>query len=131
MRSIDVRTPKGLPQRMHSKGSSSLSVTALIAVLVKLRRGSSAITFSGQVARQRPHCTQASSRKPSHDRFSSSSSAPVGQAETQARQRVQPAVSTAMRPKGAPGASGRSEEHTCELQPIKRHSYAVYGLKKK
>src|SRR3546814_1760023 len=107
---------------MHSKGSSSLSVTALIAVLVKWRRGSSAITFSGQVARQRPHCTQASSRKPSHGRFSSSSSAPVGQAETQARQRVQPAVSTAMR---------RSEEHTSELQSLMRISYAVFCLQKK
>src|SRR3546814_5507875 len=105
MRSMDLRTPKGLPQRMHSKGSSSFKVTALIAALVKLMRGSSEMTCSGQVTRQRPHCTQASSLKPSHGRFSSSSSAPVGQA--------------------------RSEEHTSELQSLMRISYAVFCLKKK
>src|SRR3546814_4823199 len=55
MRSMDLRTPKGLPQRMHSKGSSSFKVTALIAALVKLMRGSSEMTCSGQVTRQRPH----------------------------------------------------------------------------
>src|SRR3546814_4745778 len=113
---MDLRTPKGGPQRMHSKGSSSFKVTALIAALVKLMRGSSEMTCSGQVTRQRPHCTQASSLKPSHGRFPSSSSAPVGQAETQARQRVQPAVST------------RSEEHTSELQSLMRISYAVFCL---
>src|SRR3546814_9206407 len=29
------------------------------------------------------------------------------------------------------GILGRSEEHTSELQSLMRHSYAVYGLKKK
>ena len=48
------------------------------------------MTFSGQVALQRPHCTQASSVKRSSGRSGSSPSAPVGQAATQARQSVQP-----------------------------------------
>ena len=60
------------------------------------------ITFSGQVALHRPHCTQASSAKRSIGRSGSSSSAPVGQADTQARQSVQPSTLSSTAPNGAP-----------------------------
>ena len=69
--------------------------------------GLSVITFSGQVALHSPHCTQASSAKRSVGRSGSSPSAPVGQADTQARQSVQPATSISILPKGAPRAARR------------------------
>jgi hypothetical protein len=68
MRSIELFVPKGLPQRMHSKGSSCLMRIAWRAASVKLRRGSRAMTFYGQVFMQSPHCTQASSWKRSSGR---------------------------------------------------------------
>ena len=107
MRSIVLCTPKGLPQRMQWNGSCWFLVTGLRAASVKLSRGTSAITDSGQVVRHRPHCTQASSLKPSQGRSGLSSRAPVGQAPTQARQSVQPLASTSTAPKGAPAGSGR------------------------
>src|SRR3546814_2165790 len=36
-----------------------------------------------------------------------------------------------LRPSAVPGAAGRSEEHTSELQSLMRISYAVFCLKKK
>ena len=63
------------------------------------------MTFSGQVAWHSPHCTQASSAKRSVGRSGSSSSAPVGQADTQARQSVQPSTLTSTVPNGAPAGS--------------------------
>ena len=56
--------------------------------------GFSVITFSGQVLLHSPHCTQASSTNFSAGRSGSSSSAPVGQADTQDRHSVQPPTST-------------------------------------
>ena len=58
------------------------------------------MTFSGQVAWHSPHCTQASSAKRSSGRSGSSVSAPVGQADTQARHSVQPATFTSHRAEG-------------------------------
>ena len=63
------------------------------------------ITFSGQVAWHRPHCTQASSAKRSIGFSGSSDSAPVGQAETQDRHSVQPSTLTSTVPNGAPCGS--------------------------
>src|SRR3546814_1417210 len=44
---------------------------------------------------------------------------------------VDRAPGAARRPAALPGASGRSEEHTSELQSLMRISYAVFCLKKK
>ena len=101
-RSIVLLTPNGLPQRMQWNGSSSLSTRAAAVAARKSSCGSSVITFSGQVALHSPHCTQASSAKRSIGRSGSSSSAPVGQADTQARQSVQPSTLTSTAPNGAP-----------------------------
>ncbi len=108
MRSIVDRVPKGLPQRMHSNGSSSFSTSARTASSRKLRRGFSVMTFSGQVLRQSPHWMQASSWKRSCGLSGLSCIAPVGHAPTQARQSVQPAASTTTAPKGAPCGSAIS-----------------------
>ena len=64
------------------------------------------MTFSGQVALHSPHCTQASSAKRSIGRSVSAESAPVGQADTQARQSVQPSTLISTAPNGAPAGSG-------------------------
>jgi hypothetical protein len=98
--------PKGVPQEMQWKGSSAFTVIGGALKAGKFRRGSSVITFSGQVAAHRPHCTQASSRNFKVGRSGSSVSALVGQAETQERQSVQPATSTTTAPKGAPFGRG-------------------------
>ncbi len=104
-RSTELLTPNGVPQRMHWNGSSSL-MTRLDAVAArKSICGFRPITFSGQVAWHRPHCTQASSAKRSIGRSGSSLNAPVGQAETQARHSVQPSTFTSTVPKGAPSGS--------------------------
>src|SRR5260370_1216809 len=105
-RSTELLVPNGLPQLMQAKGGSSLSTTALAAAGAKLNRGTRVMTFSGQVALHSPHWTQASSWKRSCGSSGLSWSAPVGQAPTQARQKVQPARSSATAPKGAPVASG-------------------------
>ena len=63
------------------------------------------MTFSGQVALHSPHCTQASSAKRSIGRSVSADSAPVGHADTQARQSVQPSTSISIAPNGAPAGS--------------------------
>ncbi len=63
------------------------------------------MTFSGQVAAQSPHCTQASSVNFSIGRSGSAESAPVGQADTQARHNVQPSTLTSTVPNGAPAGS--------------------------
>ena len=65
-----------------------------------------AMTFSGQVASQSPHCTQRLSVKRSMARSGLSDSAPVGQAVTQAWHSVQPSTSSFTVPNGAPGGSG-------------------------
>src|SRR5262249_55359378 len=85
--------PNGLPQRVQQNGSSSLSTRASAVAARKSSCGLSVITFSGQVAWHSPHCTQASSEKRSVGFSGSSPSAPVGQADTQERQSVQPATS--------------------------------------
>ena len=54
MRSIVLRVPKGLPQVMQWKGSSCFNTAAGAAQAASARRGSSVMTFSGQVARQMP-----------------------------------------------------------------------------
>ena len=104
-RSIVLLTPNGLPQRMQANGSSCLSTRAAAVAARKSSCGTSVITFSGQVALHSPHCTQASSEKRSIGRSGSSPSAPVGQADTQARQSVQPATSISTAPNGAPAGS--------------------------
>ena len=90
--------PNGLPQLTQWKGSSRLDDLGRHGgggeIVARLER----ITFSGQVATQIPHCTQALSVKESCGRSGLSESAAVGQAPTQARQSVQPAMSTWMRP---------------------------------
>ena len=93
IRSIELLVPNALPQRRHRAGSSSLIMRGLRAAAVKFSLGSSRITFSGQVFWHSPHCTQASSRNRSIGRSGLSMSAPVGQAPTQARHKVQPATS--------------------------------------
>ena len=67
----------------------------------KSTRGASVITFSGQVAAQSPHWTQALSEKYSAGWSSLSESAPVGQADTHERQSVQPSTSNSSPPNGA------------------------------
>src|SRR5581483_6691678 len=103
--SMVLLTPNGLPQRMQANGSSSLRTRAGALTAAKSICGLSVMTLSGQVALHSPHCTQASSRKRRSGRSVSSPSAPVGQAATQARQSVQPALSTSMAPNGAPVGS--------------------------
>src|SRR3546814_7573832 len=46
-------------------------------------------------------------------------------------QKAQPGQPAKAEPYQAPGAAGRSEEHTSELQSLMRISYAVFCLKKK
>src|ERR1700719_2462310 len=104
-RSIVLFTPNGLPQRMQQNGSSCLSTRADAVAARKSICGLSVITFSGQVAPHNPHCTQASSEKRSIGCSGLSLSAPVGQADTQARQSVQPCVSISTAPNGAPAGS--------------------------
>src|ERR1700748_840136 len=94
-------TPNGLLQRMQRNGSSSLSTRVVAVAARKSSFGRNAITFSGQVALQSPHCTQASSAKRSIGRSGLSLSAPVGQADTQARHSVQPSTLISTAPKGA------------------------------
>ncbi len=82
-------------------------MTRLIAVAArKSICGFSVMTFSGQVATHKPHCTQASSAKRSIGFSGSSDSAPVGQAGTQDRHSVQPSTLMSSEPKGAPDGSG-------------------------
>src|SRR5207244_2912370 len=88
------------------KGGSSFSTIGPSAAGAKLSRGTRLMTFSGQVALQSPHCTQAVSLKRSCGVSGLSASAPVGQAPTQARHKVQPAASISMAPNGAPAGSG-------------------------
>src|SRR5438093_612063 len=95
----------GLPQRTQANGSSCLMMRAKAVAARKSICGLSVITFSGQVAWQRPHCTQASSENFSVGLSGSSPSAPVGQADTQARQSVQPATLISTAPNGAPCGS--------------------------
>ena len=106
MRSIEAWVPNGLPHWMQWNGSSSLITAGVAASAEKLSRGFSAITDSGQVLRHRPHWIQACSLKRSIGLSGLSRSAPVGQAPTQARQRVQPSTLTSSVPKGAPAGSG-------------------------
>ena len=98
-------TPNGLPQRMQQNGSSSLRTRGEAVAARKSSCGLSVMTFSGHVALHSPHCTQASSAKRSIGRSGSSVSAPVGQAETQARHSVQPAALISTAPNGAPSGS--------------------------
>src|SRR5471032_753630 len=104
-RSIVLLTPNGLLQRMHSNGASSLSTRAAAVAARKSSCGLSVMTFSGQVALHSPHCTQASSAKRSIGRSVSADSAPVGHADTQARQSVQPSTLISTAPNGASAGS--------------------------
>ncbi len=105
-RSTELFTPKGLPQRMHSAGSSCLMTRLMAVAARKSICGFRLITFSGHVALHSPHWTQASSAKRSVGRSGSSESAPVGQADTQERHSVQPSTFTSTVPNGAPAGSG-------------------------
>ncbi len=98
-------TPNGLPQRMQQNGGSSLRMRGEAVATRKSSCGLSVMTFSGQVALHSPHCTQASSPKRSIGCSALSVSAPVGHAETQARQSVQPATSISTAPNGASSGS--------------------------
>src|SRR3954454_18061537 len=106
MRSMLLLTPNGLLQRIQQDGSSSLRIWDGVLAVSKLMRGTSLMTCSGQVAWHKPHCTQASSTNRNTGLSGSSRKALVGQAETQDRQRVQPAVSISTAPTGDPGGSG-------------------------
>ena len=97
--------PNALPQRTQCAGSSSLIVTVPLLCAAKSMRGTSSMTFSGQVLLQRPHWMHALSSKRSIGLSGLSLSAPVGQAETQARHSVQPATFTSSVPNGAPFGS--------------------------
>jgi hypothetical protein len=55
--------PNNLLQRGQAAGSSAFTTKGCAASGAKFSRGYSVITFSGQVAAQSPHCTQASSKK--------------------------------------------------------------------
>ena len=103
---MELLVPKGLPQAMQWKGSSSFSTRSGAFHALKSRRGSSVMTFSGQVDWQSPHCTHRLSVKRSIARSGLSDSAPVGQAVTQAWHSVQPSTFSFTPPKGAPGANG-------------------------
>jgi len=98
----------GLPQTMHSNGSSSFRTISRRDSSVKLKRGSRVMTDSGQVFRHRPHWTQACSVKRSIGASGLSVSAPVGQAPTQDMQSVQPSASICTAPKAAPAGSASS-----------------------
>ena len=101
-----IFTPNGLLQRMQQNGSSCLRMRAGARAASKSIWGLSVMTCSGQVAWHSPHCTQASSTKRSIGRSGSSRNAPVGQAEAQDKQSVQPSTSTSTAPNGAPLGSG-------------------------
>src|SRR6266550_8834763 len=102
-------TPNGLPHRTQGNGSSSLSTRAAAVAARKSICGTRLITFSGQVALQSPHCTQASSAKRNIGRSGSLDKAPVGQADTQLRQSVQPSALILTAPSGAlAGSATRS-----------------------
>src|SRR5579863_1980129 len=102
-RSIALLTPNALPQRMQQNGCSALRIRDEDAVGRKSSWGLRVMTFSGQVDLHNPHWMQASSVKRSIGCSALSSNAPVGQAETQARQSVQPSTSISTNPKGAWG----------------------------
>ena len=101
-RSIVLFTPNGLPQRMQLERLFFLEHARGAVAARKSSCGLSVMTFSGQVALHSPHCTQASSAKRSIGRSGSSDSAPVGQADTQERQSVQPSTLISTAPNGAP-----------------------------
>src|SRR3979490_1439195 len=105
-RSIELLVPNGLPQAMQLKGSSSFSTVSGEFHALKSSRGSSVITFSGQVDSQSPHCTHRLSVKRSIARSGLSDSAAVGQAVTQAWHSGQPPTFSFTPPKGAPGPNG-------------------------
>ena len=109
---------------MQQNGSSSLSTRAAAASGRKSSWGLRVMTFSGQVALHSPHCTQASSVNRSIGRSGSSPSAPVGQADTQARQSVQPPISISTAPKGAWSGSAivsiGSDEARCSSRSASR-----------
>src|SRR3984893_3225704 len=101
-RSIVLLTPNGLPQRTQGNGASSLSTLAAAVAARKSIRGTRLITFSGQVALHSPHCTQASSTNRNIGRSGSPNKAPVGHADTQARQSAQACAGISTAPNGAP-----------------------------
>src|SRR5438874_12555366 len=103
---IELLVPNGLPQAMQLNGSSSFSTRGGAFQALKSRRGSSVMTFSGQVDSQSPHWTHRLSVKRSIARSGLSDRAPVGQAVTQAWQSVQPSTFSFTPPNGAPGANG-------------------------
>src|SRR5258708_18812230 len=105
-RSIELLVPEGLPQAMQRNGSSSFSTASGAFHALKSSRGSSVMTFSGQVASQSPHCTHRLSVNRSIARSGLSESAPVGQAVTQAWQSVQPSTLRLTPPDRAPAPSG-------------------------
>src|ERR1700691_643291 len=104
-RSMLLFTPNGLLHRMQQNGSSSLRTRAGALEAPKSIRGDNVMTFSGQVAWQRPHCTQASSTNRSTGRSGSSRKALVGHAETQDKHSVQLSTSISTAPNGAPSGS--------------------------
>src|SRR6202047_4734898 len=111
-RSIVLLTPNGLLQRTQENGSSCLSTRAAAVTERKSIRGTRLITFSGQVALHSPHCTQASSANRNIGRSGSSDNAPVGHADTQARQSVQPCAVISTAPNGAPVGSATTSPGT-------------------
>src|SRR5262249_21335658 len=92
--STELLTPNGLPQRMHSAGSSCLMMRLIAVAARKSICGFRVMTFSGHVALQSPHCTHASSANRNMGRSGSSESAPVGHADTHDRHSVQPSTLT-------------------------------------
>src|SRR3954454_20099393 len=104
-RSIELLTPNGLLHLMQWNGSSCLITRAAAGAGRKSICGDSVITFSGQVALHSPHCTQASSAKRRIGSSGASDKAPVGAADTQYRQSVQPSTLTFTSPNGAPAGS--------------------------
>jgi hypothetical protein len=134
-RSIVLFTPNGLLQRMHSNGASSFSTRAAAVAARKSICGLSVMTFSGQVALHSPHCTQASSAKRSIGRSVSAESAPVGHADTQARQSVQPSTLISTAPNGAPCGSGtdidRNRRRALQLAKREPHDVALAADRRK
>ena len=105
-RSIVLLTPNGLPQRMQANGSSSLSTRARRGggAEIELRLERDDLLRAGRLAQPALHAGVLG--KAQHRPLGIvADSAPVGQADTQARQSVQPSTLTSTAPNGAPAGS--------------------------
>ena len=105
-RSTLLFTPNGLPQRMQQNGSSSLSTRAGAVAARKSSCGLQGDDLLGAGRLAQPALHAGILGEAQHRALRIVGSAPVGQADTHARQSVQPSTLTSTVPNGAPAGSG-------------------------